>query len=232
MKTIQHAERLARYVSEHRLDAIFDTASIGMMTLLAYEKGEAVCSPGDQLNQLFLLVKGKIKVYTTLPNGKSVLLRFNEPLAVIGDMEMMTGYPVRCMVESVGVSHFIAINAEALRDTAIRDPRFLTFIVKQLSYKLYTVSNASSLNLLYPVENRLASYLVSIMPVDPLSPSIDELKTEKLTEVAELLGTSYRHLNRVITQLSADGIIERKRGAIFIRDAKRLLELASGNLYR
>jgi CRP/FNR family putative post-exponential-phase nitrogen-starvation transcriptional regulator len=232
MKTIHNKERLARYVAENQLDAIFDAASIGMMNLLAYENGEAICSPGDQLDQLFLLVKGKIKVYTTLPNGKSVLLRFNEPLAIIGDMELMTGFPVRCMVGSVGISHFITIKTEALRETAFQDPRFLTFIIKQISYKLHTVSYVSSLNLLYPVENRLSSYLISIMSEDPLTPSLVEMKTEKLTEVAELLGTSYRHLNRVIKQLAADGIIERKRGAIYIRNAMRLRELASGNLYR
>jgi CRP-like cAMP-binding protein len=232
MKSIPNKDRIARYVAENQLDAIFDQATIGMMSLLAYEKGEAVCSPGDQLDHLFLLVKGKIKVYTTLPNGKSVLLRFNEPLAIIGDMELMTGFPVRCMVESVGETHFIAVKRDVLRETAFQDPRFLTFIIKQISCKLHTVSYVSSLNLLYPVENRLASYLISIMSEDFLSPSLVEMRTDKLTDVAELLGTSYRHLNRVITQLAADGIIERKRGAIFIRNETRLKELASGNLYR
>lgn len=231
MKTIYNEERIGDYVSTYKLDAIFDTGTIGKMTLLAYEKGEAVCSAGDQLDQLFLLVKGKIKVYTTLPNGKTVLLRFNEPLATIGDMELMTGYPVRCMVESMGESMFLALKVDDLRETAFQNPGFLTFIIKQLSHKLYNVSNASSLNLLYPVENRFASYLVSITPDDPLAPKLEEMRTEKLTEVAEMLGTSYRHLNRVITQLVTDGIVERKRGAVYIRDMGRLKELASGNLY-
>lgn len=231
MKTIHNDELLAQYVSEHKLGAILDSETIALMSLLAYDKSEAICSAGDQLDYLFLLVKGKIKVYTTLPNGKSVLLRFNEPLAMIGDMELMTGYPVRCMVESVGESLFIAVKLEVLRARAFHDPGFLSFIIKQLSYKLYTVSNASSLNLLYPVENRFASYLISVTPDDPKAPGLEQLKTEKLTEVAELLGTSYRHLNRVITQLAADGIVERKRGAVYIRDIDRLKQLASGNLY-
>lgn len=231
MKTIHNDERIGEYVNRFKLDAIFDEGTIGTMKLLAYEKGEAVCSAGDQLDHLYLLVKGKIKVYTTLPNGKSVLLRFNEPLAMIGDMELMTGYPVRCMVESMGESMFLALKVDDLRETAFQNPAFLTFIIKQLSHKLYNVSNTSSLNLLYPVENRFASYLVSITPDDPLAPALEEMKTEKLTEVAEMLGTSYRHLNRVITQLVTDGIVERKRSAVYIRDMGRLKELASGNLY-
>lgn len=228
----QNHSRIAKYVKSHRLDAIFGEETIKDMKLLTCGKGQAICAAGDRLDHLYLLVKGKIKVYTLLPNGKSVLLRFNEPLAIIGDMELMTGYPVRCTVESVGESLFIAIKADVLRERAFDDPRFLTYIIKGLSHKLYTASNASSLNLLYPVENRLASYLLSISPEACIQPALEEMRTEKLTDLAELLGTSYRHLNRVITKLEKEDVIARKRGIIVIRDAQRMKELASGNLYQ
>ncbi|MGO4371291.1 Crp/Fnr family transcriptional regulator [Paenibacillus sp. MCAF20] len=228
----QDHSRIAQYVKAHRLEAIFDEETIKEMKLLTYEKGQALCAAGDQLQHLYLLVKGKIKVYTLLPNGKSVLLRFNEPLAVIGDMELMTGYPVRCTVESVGQSLFIAIKTDVLRARSCHDPRFLTYIIQLLSHKLYTAANASSLNLLYPVENRLASYLLSISPEACIQPKRDEMRTEKLTELAELLGTSYRHLNRIITKLEKEDVITRKRGSIVIRDMQRMKELASGNLYQ
>ncbi|EKS54249.1 transcriptional regulator, partial [Citrobacter freundii ATCC 8090 = MTCC 1658 = NBRC 12681] len=83
----------------------------------------------------------------------------------------------------------------------------------------------------YPVENRFASYLLSTLEGGTQPTASDELKTAKLTEVAELLGTSYRHLNRVIQSMSASGIIERKRGALHIRNRKKVVELASGNIY-
>ncbi|MBD2869213.1 Crp/Fnr family transcriptional regulator [Paenibacillus arenilitoris] len=228
---MQRDERVTAYAARHRLDAIFSEAEIDRMQLHTYARGETVCSAGERLDRLYLLVRGKIKVYTTLPNGKSVLLRFNEPLAVIGDVELLTGYPVQCMVESVGESVFLVVKQEDLRETALKSPHFLTFIIRLLSHKLYTASNASSLNLLYPVENRFASYLISISPPETGASAQAELKTGKLTEVAEMLGTSYRHLNRVIARLAKDGIVERKRGAVLILDPVRLQELASGNLY-
>ena len=39
---------------------------------------------------------------------------------------------------------------------------------------------------------------------------IEEIKAAKLTEIAELLGTSYRHLNRVISQFASAGLVERR----------------------
>ena len=61
--------------------------------------------------------------------------------------------------------------------------------------------------------------------------SSEELQTSELTEIAELLGTSYRHVNRVIRDLVAAGIIERKKGAPLIRDRDKIMQLASGNIY-
>jgi CRP-like cAMP-binding protein len=57
------------------------------------------------------------------------------------------------------------------------------------------------------------------------------MKTPKLTELADLLGTSYRHLNRVIKKLSLESIIERKKGVFYIKDIQKLKELAIGNIY-
>ncbi|WP_257988604.1 MULTISPECIES: Crp/Fnr family transcriptional regulator [Bacillus] len=125
----------------------------------------------------------------------------------------------------------IRISFVKLHEFAENEPKFSNFIIKNLSHKLYTLSNTTSLNLLYPVENKFASYLVSTMVDENNYAHIEELKTAKLTEIAELLGTSYRHLNRVINQLVAKGIIERKRGAILIIDVNQLMILSKGNLY-
>ncbi|WP_249599343.1 helix-turn-helix domain-containing protein, partial [Peribacillus frigoritolerans] len=52
-----------------------------------------------------------------------------------------------------------------------------------------------------------------------------------LMEIADLIGTSYRHLNRVIHKFCGEGIIQRKKGVINIKDLSRLRERAEGNIY-
>ena len=59
----------------------------------------------------------------------------------------------------------------------------------------------------------------------------NELKTFKLTELATLLGTSYRHLSRIVNEFITNGIIEKKKGIITIKDIEKLKELSGGNLY-
>jgi CRP-like cAMP-binding protein len=52
-----------------------------------------------------------------------------------------------------------------------------------------------------------------------------------IKDAANLIGTSYRHLNRVITQLCEDGLIERNRGSILVKDRNGLVKLAGDNIY-
>ncbi|MFD0672469.1 Crp/Fnr family transcriptional regulator [Cohnella sp. GCM10027633] len=232
MRRIQDSRALRSYLDAHRLSGAFGAKTEQAMELFAFGRGETICEHGGRLTHLFLLVEGRVKVYKNLPNGKSILIRFYNPLSTIGDLEMLTDQRARGTVESVNETRCIGISRQAVAETAGEDPAFLRFIVRQLATKLDTFSNASSLNLLYPVETRFASYLVSIASEQDGEDRIEELKTSRLTEIAELLGASYRHLNRIITQFAREGLVERKRGAIGILDLDRLKSLASGNKYR
>ncbi len=67
------------------------------------------------------------------------------------------------------------------------------------------------------------------MPQGKVSPA-EQLLTQKLTEIAELLGTSYRHLIRVINKLCDKEIIKKEKNALKIINRAALEELA-GDLY-
>lgn len=222
---------LRALIRESPLHDIFTDDTISEMHLYQAEKGDILCSKGDRLTQMYFLLSGKIKIFTPSPNGKSLLLRFNNPLAIIGDIEFISRCEVRNTVEFVHPSLLVGISFKLLQERYGNHPPFLQFILQKISHKLCTSSNSTSLNLLYPVENRFASYLLSTISPEQPSAGLEELQTAKLTEIAELLGTSYRHLNRVIRNLCAGQIIERKKGALLIRDRDRIKQLAYGNIY-
>ncbi|MNI78242.1 DNA-binding transcriptional activator YeiL [compost metagenome] len=84
---------------------------------------------------------------------------------------------------------------------------------------------------MYPVEVRLASYLLSISTEEDGTVFHEELDAFNLTDIANLIGTSYRHLNRVIQKLCTDGLIERNQGFILVKDRAGLREVAGHNIY-
>lgn len=231
MNSINDSKMLNFFIEKYELHEIFEEEIIHSMKLYSFEKGEFICRRGEKLSHLYFLVAGKLKVSTTLPNGKSLLLRFYKPLSIIGDIELLTEYDVRCDVECTSEATVIAVWYKDIINYSYNNPEFLRFIIKNLSHKIYTVSNFTAINLLYPVENRFASYLVSTALDECNSLYQEEIKTSKLTDIASLLGTSYRHLNRVIKDLVAKNIIKREKGLIVVKDIERLKELASGNMY-
>ncbi len=92
-------------------------------------------------------------------------------------------------------------------------------------------SHAANFNLLYPVEVRLASYLLSVSPDESAAGFAGQLSTEQLADAANLIGTSYRHMNRVIRKFSEEGLVERKKGFVRLIDREGLQGVARRNIY-
>ncbi|CAH1190506.1 Regulatory protein YeiL [Paenibacillus auburnensis] len=231
MQSIIDPEVVHRLAEQNGLGEMFSSGVIAAMELRRYSDGEAVCSVGDRLESMFILVQGKLKIHTLLPNGKSMLVRFARPMSVIGDVELLRQYPVKNEVESVGDSLLLVAGRKMLLKELEENTVLLRFLMGELSHKMYTLGQTSALNLLYPVENRFASYLMSLFEDNVGGQRVEEIRTSSLTETADLLGTSYRHLNRIVRRFIEEGIIERKRGRLSVLDKTRLAQLANGNLY-
>lgn len=220
-------DQIQHYIKKHGIDLCFDTDMSGHMSLMHYDRGENILASGDPMDYFYFIVEGKAKIFLRLENGKSLLLRFARPLSELGSAEIFrTPRVANSCVQSLYGTTVIRIPFTAIDQYAIHDVTFMQFIVKRLSHMLATASNAHSLNTSYPFKNRLASYLISITRTD--LERIDEIHIEQFSDLATFLGTSYRHLSRVVTALEREGIIKKEKRKLIILDAKRLEELSGG----
>lgn len=199
------------------------------MTLYMFNKNDYICREEENLDNMFFLVEGKAKVSKHLENGKSLLISFYNPFTIIGDVEFIRNNPTDCSVQAIKDTYCIGINFDIVRNHLIKDCKFLINICDYLSEKLISGSNNSSINLLYPLENRLASYIVAFTNLDTYNKKFTF--EENYNEIAELLGTSYRHLNRTLSKFCSDKILKRHKKEFIIEDFDKLLYLA-GDLYK
>ena len=227
MEIAKDYERIKHYLDAFEMSDVFSDELIEQMTLTTFEKGEDIITLDTQMENFYILVEGKLKVYTLQENGKKVLIRFYNPKSIMGDLEYLTNYPIKAIVESLRHSTLITVPMDILKKHTIDCPQFLRFVIQNLSHKLYTFSNMSSLNLVYPLENRLASYLVSISEISSHD-RINEIKVYNMEEMADLLCASYRHLSRVLSDFEQRGILIRNRGNIKIIDFDTLIDLSVG----
>lgn len=215
-----------KYISKHGINNIFTEDMSPFIELFFFKKDEHICREDEKLDYLFFLVKGKAKVYTTLSNGKSLLLCFYNDFKLLGDVEIINLENASSNVQVIEDTYCLAISLKNVRSHLIDDAKFLRFICNSLGGKLNRCSKNSSINLLYPLENRLASYIVATGErVDNNEKRIIKFN-ENLTEISELLGTSYRHLLRTLNNLSYKGIITKKSNYFEVLDENTLKKLA------
>lgn len=227
MRTTVNHERINVCLKQYEMLEVFSNDLINKMVLTTFDRGESIAPLNEYLSNFYILVEGKLKIYTLQENGKKVLIRFYRPMSVIGDLEYLTDYPVKAVVEALETSTLISVPMETLRSYTRDCPKFLRFIISNLSQKLYTWSNMAGLNLVYPLENRVASYLVSISELSDQH-RLDEIRVTSLEEMADLLCSSYRHLHRILEGFEAQGIISRNRSKIRILDFEKLESLSVG----
>lgn len=227
MNEIKDSKLLEYYLEKYSIKEKFSKDLSSDFKLYKIERGENVYEVNEHLDNFYFLVSGTLKVYIILENGKTILLRFIKPPGVAGDLEVGVDRTVRTTVNAVTDCHMIGINLGRLKELTQDDPVFMRFIISSLSRKLSAVSNAMAINLSYPLENRFAGYLLSISNLVD-DKRVQEIKTFDLKEIATMLGTSYRHLCRVIKDFSDLGYIQKKKSQIIITDFASLEKLSGG----
>jgi len=232
MKRINNGTQLDYYIKEYNIEDFFGINIRKYMELHSFGKGSHLVKTNEPINYLYFFVKGKLKVYTVLKNGKSLLFRLYKPLNIIGDVEFLDCDTANSNIEAIDECLCIGISMSNIRKYAINDPTFLKCMCASLGKKFISSSIASSINILYPLENRLSSYLLAIMPENSKQTNLDGgIITDKFTEMADLLGTSYRHLIRTINKLCSENIIKKEKNLISIINISALEKLA-GDLYK
>lgn len=232
MKRIYNQTRLENYIKKYNIGDFFGINMKEYMELHIFQKGSHIVKTNEAINYFYFFVDGKVKVYTVLQNGKSLLFRLYEPLNIIGDVEFIGCDTANSNIEAINECLCIGISMKNIRKYAVNDPTFLKCMCTSLGKKFISSSIASSINILYPLENRLSSYLLAIAPQNSQYLKLDGgILTDKFTEMADLLGTSYRHLIRTINKLCDEKIIRKEKNSIVILNINELEKLA-GDLYK
>lgn len=221
MRRISDFNTLQNYIKKYDLETLLGKEIMQLAQLHYYPREEMVLKAETRLEYYYLLVEGKLRVTYLFENGKSMLLKFYKEFNTLGDMELLKDLPVLCNIDAVEDTYLIALPADILRREYQNHTLFLRHLANSLSEKLYATINNSSYNYVYPLVNRLASFLL-----EHRGSGNHIVLTSSFLQIAEFLGTTYRHLNRTLKELEAEGVLSRSKNIISILNADRLQELA------
>ncbi|GAA0380115.1 Crp/Fnr family transcriptional regulator [Paenibacillus motobuensis] len=228
MKTKLDQRGIHDYIQKYHLENIFPQPDRLPLQLRTYERGEIILREGADLDGIYFQVEGRTRVSSSVETGKSLLLRFCHPLSVFGDIELIQKVVIQSQVEAVQHTTFLFINKHTVDTVLMQEHGFLHELLKQLSYKLQTCTTASRVNLLASVEERFASYLLTTRQLNEFG---KEILTPHISEIASLIGTTPRHLNRVIHKLMEMNVLIKEKKQLVISDWAQLEEISGGIRY-
>ena len=230
MKTIQDPEMLETYLTKCSLPSLFSDFGRyrNHLSLVLFEKGEHIYAQKSDISYLYFFVEGKLKVCSNMSNGKSHLLHFYTAFELLGDLELFNRSNPYVTIQTVSDSLCISLALRDTRSFLLQDPVFLRYLCETVCAKLYISSSNDALSLFCPLENRLASY-INVAGEYRVSGGRRRLVLdENLTDLAELLETSYRHLQRTLKTFTQEGILRRSKQRCYeVIDLPRLQALAT-----
>lgn len=189
-----------------------------------FEKGQCILHQGQRLEKLYILIDGKTKSCHTTSNGTTILIAISQGISVIGEIEFLNHRDIINDVYSIEECICLSISILLYQDLLLNDLLFMRYLAETISHKLYNTNQNSSISINYPVENRLASYLVSC--------EHDMIIQENFVQVAEMIGCSYRQLQRTLNTFIQMGYITKiKRGQFRIIDIHKLQRLGQDLYY-
>lgn len=200
-------------MSQAEIEALFRSAG----HCLDYSPKTVFIHQGQAVEALYWLERGKVKVETTEPNGRSLLLCFMEAPAFLGDVELFRAdKAATCTVAAVCTVRLWRLAHATVHQRIAGHPGLSWRLAGSLADKMVAFTRASARNQLWRLEARYAAYLREMAEEGGSLPI-------RLEETAGLLGSSPRHLQRVVRAFAAAGLVSREGRCLRIRDKTGLL---------
>ncbi|ETS30356.1 transcriptional regulator [Photorhabdus temperata] len=208
--------KLTYYVDKYHLDKIISPELMEKSDVVEMKKNVYLTHQLSKFTHLYILVEGKLKVEYYNINGKFFVFALATPLFLIGDLELFhsQGDSIMNTISAQEPSVLLSMPLERVKIFGLTDPRFLEFVCKQLSNKLFESSLLQS-GAFLTVEDKLKRFLYYNAKKKG---SIFVL--EKRENLAAILGVSVRQLNRAIKSLNEKEIIMSKNKQVKIIDCR------------
>ena len=157
---------------------------------------------GDQGDSLFIVVSGKVKVFSSSAAGKEVVIGFHGPGEYVGEMSL-DGAPRSASVVTVEPTTCAVVSRAQFRDFVLAHPECALHLIEQLIKRLWATTEDVNSLALSDVYGRLAGCSCRWR-----RSAMELVIPEKLTQqdIAERIGVSRDMISRLMKDLSEAAI--------------------------
>jgi CRP/FNR family cyclic AMP-dependent transcriptional regulator len=178
-----------------------------------YPANAILINEGDATDTLYILLSGRVKVYSTNAEGKEVVITTHGPGEYLGELALdggvrsasvMTLEPTSCSV----------VTGASLRQFIEAHPDFAQHLIRKLIWRVRQATESVKSLALQDVYGRVTRLLEEASTAAGSQRVIEERLTQR--HIAERVGSSREMVSRIFRDLTAGGYISTAGGRITI----------------
>lgn len=208
-----------------------DQASIAEITrggwVVEIKRGSRLLARGDQLDGLYMVLDGRLKLYMLSCNGDERVLRVLQRGDSFGEAIMFNAMPSPVFVDAIAASRLAYFPREVITDALTSNPQFTTTMLHSMSALMRNLIQDLETCCLQNAMQRTVSYLLREAQKSA-PPYVGLTLPAPKAVVASMLNMSAETFSRELHRLQDQGLIEIDRRTIYLRDKSRLRNLTDG----
>ena len=216
---LRQLSRLMSVLSDDELERL-----IPMLTERRFKPRQVLFSTGDPVERVYLLLKGRVKIYQVAENGKEIILDVVSKGDVVGDMAVVADGERTACAQAIDETVAVSITWEDFLHLMQQSPK-LGFAMAELMARRLAGMQRSFMNLVSkPVSARLADTLLNRQEDGVISLGLTH------QELAQTIGTSRETVTALLSRFVTLGAIVPIAQGYRVGDEDLLDDIANGDL--
>jgi CRP/FNR family transcriptional regulator, cyclic AMP receptor protein len=201
----------------------------GQLPDVHLEPGDMFYGPEDYTEKLFILQKGKIRIFKMTPDGREFTLAVVEAGTVFGEMALTAQQLEGAYAQAMESSQVSTMAREDLERLVLEKPEVGLRIMQVLSERLRRQENRLEDATMKDVRSRLAGIIVLLVESEGVRTGMGYRIPAHYTHerLGTMIGANRVAVTRAFGLLQDDGVVELRRRLIHVTDIEALRNSAA-----
>ena len=194
-----------------------------------FQRGQILYAPKERNEALFMLKKGRVRIYRVGPDGREFTLTVVGAGTVFGEMPLTAQRLENAYAEAMEPAVVCKMRRQDLERLVMDKPQVGLKVMSVLSERLSLAEDRMEDIALKEVPARLASFILQLVETEGVmtaeGPKIPTRYTHR--QLATVISPKRETVTKAFTLLQQVGAIELRRRRIHVRDIKPLKRVAN-----
>jgi CRP/FNR family transcriptional regulator, cyclic AMP receptor protein len=198
-----------------------------------YQRGQILYTPQETSEALFMLKKGRVRIYRVGPDGREFTLTVVGSGTVFGEMSLTAQRLENAYAEAMDPAVVCKMRRHDLERLVMEKPQVGLKVMSVLSERLSLAEDRMEDIALKEVPARLASFILQLVESEGVVTREGYKVPTRYShrQLATMIGSKRETVTKAFTLLQQSGAVELKRRRIHVKDMETLKRVANQGLH-